>query len=240
MIDIIEYELKSLRLSGMASGWNSMKESGLTNSTSFEDGISMLIQSEKDYRLDNKTKRLLKNANFRYSASLPEIIGDSARGFDKEVINKLSTCQYIKEGLPIIITGATGTGKSYLASALGHQACLKGYKVLYSNIFRLFENIDIAQIEGNTIKYFDKLADTDLLILDDCFTKKMEMKHVSSLMQIVEERHGRKSTIFASQIPVSNWYDMMNVNSNYAEAILDRITHTATRFLLKGTSLRKK
>lgn len=239
-IDIIEYELRELKLSGMASCWTSMKEAGSINSTSFRDGLSLLLQSEKDYRLSNKTRRLIKNAGFRYQSSIPEVICDSARGFDKELINRLSTCEYIKNGLPVIITGPTGTGKSHLSTALGHQACLLGYKVLYYNFFRLLENFDMAQIEGSTLKFYDKLASTDLLILDDCFTRSMEMKHVSSLMQIIEERHGRKSTIFASQIPVANWYEMLSMNSNYAEAILDRIVPSAMRFTLQGSSFRKK
>lgn len=235
----IKSELKSMRLPGMAQAWQNLMEAHKISSISFEDGMRLLIQGENDMRQSNRTHRLIKNARFRYTATIGDVAADSSRGIDQSVLNEVCTCEYIKRGYPVIITGPTGTGKSWLATALGHHACLCGYKVRYYNVMKLFEELTMARIECKLPRFFERLAQADLLILDDFAIKKLTPEQVLDLMEIIEDRHGRKATIFASQIPVSGWYETLETNTTAADAILDRIIHTATRFTLKGDSLRK-
>lgn len=236
----IEEELKELKLSGMAQCWRSLMETRKLDALPFTDGMQLLVQSEKDHRRRNRDTRLLKNAAFRYDVCMEEVAFDVARGFEKARIMELATCGYLQHGVPVIITGPAGTGKSYLASAFGHQACLMGYKVAYFNMYRLMEKITMARIESTLPKFFDRMMQTDLLILDDFGVKVLERQQLLDFMEIIEDRHGRKSTIIVSQIPVSDWYDVLKSNTTAADAILDRIVHTAQRFELKGESLRKK
>ena len=233
-------ELKAMRLPGMAETWQHLMESHKTSSMSLADGIRMLIQGENDMRQSNRTSRLIKNARFRYIVTLGDIAIDSSRGIEQSALNEVSTCDYIKQGYPVIIIGPTGTGKSWLASALGHHACLCGYKVRYYNVMKLFEELTMARIESRLPRFFERLSQYDLLILDDFAIKKLSAEQVLDLMEIIEDRHSKKSTIFASQVPVANWNETLETNTTAADAILDRIIHTATRFQLGGDSLRKK
>lgn len=233
-------DLKAMRLPGMAQTWQNLMEAHKIDSISMADGIRMLIQGENDMRMSNRTHRLIKNAHFRYTVALGEIAANLARGIDQSLLNEVATCDYIRHGYPIIITGPTGTGKSWLASALGHHACLCGYKVLYYNVMKLFEELTMARIESRLPKLFERLSQYDQLILDDFAIKKLTAEQVLDLMEIIEDRHGNKSTIFASQLPVANWYETLDSNVSAADAILDRVVNTASRFALKGDSLRKK
>ena len=194
----------------------------------------MMIQAELDNRTMSRNAKLLKKAHFRYQASIDQVIFDSSRGVDKQKVLNLASCDYIKYGTPIIMTGAAGTGKSWLASALGHQACMN------FNLYRLFEEIALARVSGTLHRFFTKLAQTDLLIVDDFGIKVLDGQQLLDFMEIIEDRHGQKSTIIVSQLPVSNWYDVLKKNTTAADAILDRIVHTAVRFDLKGESMRKK
>lgn len=151
----------------------------------------------------------------------------------------MASCQYIRQGVPIIITGATGTGKNWLGSALGYHACLMGYKVAYFNIQKLFETISLHRVEATLAKFSDKMANMDLLVIDDFGVKIMDGQQLLDFMELVEDRHGRKATIIMSQLAVSDWYDLMLSNTTVADAILDRIVHTAHRFELKGDTMRK-
>lgn len=233
-------DLKAMRLPGMARTWQNLMEAHKTDSISLTDGIRLLIQGENDMRMSNRTHRLIKNAHFRYTVTLDEIRADSARGIEQSLLNEVATCDYINHGYPIIITGPTGTGKSWLASALGHHACLCGYRVRYYNVMKLFEDLTMARIESRLPKLFEQLSQFDLLILDDFGIKKLSAEQVLDLMEIIEDRHGSKSTIFASQLPVANWFETLDSNASAADAILDRVINTATRFTLKGDSLRRK
>ncbi len=232
-------ELKSMRLPGMAGTWQSLMEAHRTETLSLIDGMRLLIQGERDMRQSNRTQRLIKNARFRYVATLSETAADSSRGIEQSVLNELATCNYISHGYPVIITGPTGTGKSWLATALGHHACLRGYKTRYYNIMKLFEDLTMARIESRLPRFFERLSQCDLLIIDDFGIKKLSAEQVLDLMEVIEDRHARKATIFASQLPVVNWYEMLDTNTTAADAILDRIIHTAIRIELKGESLRK-
>jgi DNA replication protein DnaC len=169
---------------------------------------------------------------------MEEIKCDASRGLDKGLIGTLSTGDYLSKGESILITGASGCGKSFLSSALGHLACAQGYKVAYYNLQKLLLKTKMARVEGTITKFFESLSKTGLLILDDFGLFHLDKQQQLDLMEIIEDRHGRSSTIIASQLPVANWYDIIG-EETIADAILDRIVHTSYRIELKGESLRK-
>ena len=217
---------------GMAHYWATMQETRQAESLSLKDGLQLLIQAELDNRNQSRNARLIKKAHFRYHASISEVIYDSKRGVDKQKV--------LKNGVSILITGASGTGKSWLGTAFGHQACMNGYKVAYYNLYRLFEEISLARISSTLHRFFARLAQTDLLILDDFGMKVLDGQQLLDFMEIIEDRHGQKATIIISQLPVANWYDVMKGNTTAADAILDRLVHTSVRFELEGSSMRQK
>ena len=146
---------------------------------------------------------------------------------------------YLSKGESILITGATGCGKSFVASALGHRACSQGFKVLYYNIQKLLIQTKMARIDGSIFKLFDKIAKAGLLILDDFGLAHLDKQQQMDLMEIIEDRHSKSSTIIASQLPVAKWYEIIG-EATIADAILDRLVHASHRIELKGESLRKK
>jgi DNA replication protein DnaC len=235
----IETKLKQLRLKGMLQSWEAMKETHSIHELSFSDGMEMLLQAEEEQRRNSRFERLLKSARFRYQASIEEVNFDPSRGLDKALITDLASCNYITKGESLLITGATGCGKSFLASELGHQACAHGHSVAYFNTQKFMLRVKMARLEGNILKFFDKLAKASSFILDDFGLTNLERQHQLDLMEIIEDRHGKASTIIASQIPVANWYDIIS-EATIADAILDRLIHTSFRIELKGESLRRK
>jgi DNA replication protein DnaC len=235
----IQEKLSQLRLKGMLRTWDALAETRRIQELSFADGMEMLLQSEEDERRNARFERLLKNAKFRYQASLEELSYDPSRELDKNLLTDLATCQYVANGESMVITGATGCGKSYLASALGHQACSNGYSVAYFNTQKFMLRIKMARMEGTILRFFDKIAKTSLFILDDFGLTHLEQQQQFDLMEIIEDRHGKKSTIIASQLPIGSWYDIIS-EATIADAILDRLVHTSYRIDLKGPSLRGK
>lgn len=235
----IKSELTALRLSGMAHCLKTLEETRKVHELSFVDGLKLLLQAEMDQRDANRYVRLLKNAAFRYQSSIEELSFEASRGMEKSRILSLATGVYIRNGESILITGAAGCGKSFLASALGAQACRQGFSVAYYNMQKLSLRLKHARVEGTIIRSFDKLAKTDVLILDDFGLAPLEKQQQLDLMEIIEDRHARKATIIASQIPVSGWFDVFS-DEALADSIIDRIVYTAHRFELKGDSLRKK
>jgi DNA replication protein DnaC len=235
----IETQLAQLRLHGMGRSWKALAETRRAHELSLQEGLEILIQAEANERANNRFDRLQKKARFRYQASMEEIHADAARGMDKGLIATLTTGDYIKKGESVLISGATGCGKSFLASALGHQACAQGFKVAYYNVQKLLMRTKMARVEGTNIKLFDMLGKTDLLILDDFGLTHLDGQQQLDLMEMIEDRHGLKSTLIASQLPVASWYDVI-AEATIADAILDRLLHTSYRIDLKGESLRKK
>lgn len=239
-MDEITHALKSLKMPGMAHYWTTMQETRQTESLSLKDGLQLLIQAELDNRTQSRNARLVKKARFRYQASISEVIYDSRRGVDRQKVLNLATCDYVRKGVSVLITGPAGTGKSWLGTALGHQACMNGLKVAYYNLYRLFEEIALARISGTLHRFFARIAQTDLLILDDFGMKVLDGQQLLDFMEIIEDRHGQKATVIISQLPVADWYDVMKGNATAADAILDRLVHTSIRFELKGESMRQK
>ena len=235
----IKSQLSKLHLSGMAHQWQTLEETRRTAELSLTDGMSLLLQAEESQRNENRYRRLLKNANFRYQAAMEEVNADPTRGIDKILLSRLATGDYIRKGETVLITGASGCGKSFLASALGHQACRQGYTVSYHNMQKLLVILKLARIDGSIIKLFDRMAKTDLLIIDDFGLTALQGQQQSDFLEIIEDRHAKRSTIIASQLPVESWFDIIG-EPVIADAILDRIVHSSHRFELKGESLRKK
>lgn len=235
----IESSLRELRLQGMGRAWQSMTETGSHHKLSLSEGLQIMLQSEKELRKNSRFDRLRKGAKFRYAAAVEEINCDSSRGLPQSQIAEYSTCDYIKSGQSILITGATGCGKSFIASALGHQACNSGFKVAYYSFQKLMLALKVARLDGSIYKLFTQLEKADLLILDDFGLTHLDPNQQPDLMEIIEDRHAYKSTIIASQLPVSKWYEIIS-ETTIADAILDRLVHTSHRIELKGESLRKK
>jgi len=235
----IETQMNQLRLRGMARSWQAMVETRRTHELTFPEGLGILLQGEVDERTNRRFDRLQKNAKFRYRASIEELTYDSTRGLAKSLIANLATGEYLEKGESVLITGKTGVGKSFLASALGFQACAQGCSVEYFNAQKLFLRLKMARIEGTILKFFDRMAKTKLLIIDDFGLSHLDRQQQLDLMDIVEDRHGRSSVIIASQLPVVDWYDIFG-ERGIADAVLDRLVHTSYRIELDGDTLRKK
>jgi DNA replication protein DnaC len=235
----IEAQLSQLRLQGMNSSWQALLETKRHHELTLTEGLNVLLQAELQNRENKRFERLKNNAHFRYQASIEELYMDTSRGLNKEMISTLAMGEYISKGESILITGATGCGKSFVASALGHQACAQGYKVEYFNVQKLLLKTKMARIEGTIYKVLEKISKTNLLIFDDFGLTHLERQQQLDLMEIVEDRHGKTATIIASQLPVASWFDIIG-EATIADAILDRLVHTSYRIELKGESLRKK
>ena len=231
-------QMKQLRLYGMLRAFDTSLSSQSIDYTN-DELIAYLMQSEWDDRQNRKIERLTKTARFRYSALMENIDYSLDRNIDKNQINRFTNCDFVKQKENKLITGSTGAGKSYMASAIGHQACSLGYKVMYFNTTKLFTMLKMSKADGSYVKQINKLEKQDLLILDDFGLKGLDNINRHSFMEIIEDRHGKKSTIIASQLPVEAWHEIIG-EQTIADAILDRLVHTAHRINIKGESMRKK
>ncbi|MCC5917418.1 MAG: IS21-like element helper ATPase IstB [Cryomorphaceae bacterium] len=235
----IESRLTSLRLHGMHRAWESLKQSRQLQNLEAAEVLDLLLQSEQDERQDRRYKRLYRNAKFRYNANLEEVKIGASRGLEKSLVARLTTGNYLEKGESILITGATGCGKSFFASSLGNQACIQGHSVAYYNAQKLMLRAKLSRAEGTSIKFFEKISKTELLIIDDFGLTSLDAIQRMDLMEIIEDRHARKSTIISSQLPVASWYNVIGEDT-IADAILDRLVNTSHHIEIKGESMRKK
>ena len=238
-MDNITKSLHTLHMPGMASCWRTLNETRQTDKLSLPDGLELLLQSELDSRRNNRIDRLIRNAGFKQQASLEELETSDARGLPAGAVSQLAAGEYIKNGATIVISGPTGTGKSFLACALGERACRLGYKVRYYTVSRLIDELKLARLEGHELKFFERMEHLDLLIIDDFGMKRLEGQQQNDFEQIIDDRYHKKSLILSSQLAVADWYGVFS-NEMLAEACLDRIVHKSLRFELKGDSMRKK
>jgi len=232
-------KMKNMRLFGMHRVFKTSLETNTNEEMTADEMTALLVDTEWDERHNRYIDRSMKNARFRYKATIEQVDYSAQRGVDKNHIHRLADGEFITKKENVLITGSTGTGKSFLASAIGHQACQLGYKVLYMNTSRLLSQLKMAKADGSAIKEMVKIEKQDLLILDDFGIQPYDLQSRTCLMEIIEDRHGKRSTIITSQLPIKQWYDVIG-EKTIADAILDRIVHNAQRIQLKGESLRKK
>jgi DNA replication protein DnaC len=232
-------KMASMRLLGMHLAFQTSIETNQMEKFTNDELVGHLVQSEWDDRQYRSLQRGLKNANFRYKASIEQLDYAEERGLDRNLVQRLSDGTFIKKGEDLFITGSTGTGKSFLASALGQQGCLLGYKVLYTNTTKLLSQLKMAKADGAHLRELASIEKKDVLILDDFGIQPLDAQGRALLLDIIEDRHSKRTTIITSQVPVKKWHEIIG-EKTLADAILDRIVHQSIRIELYGNSLRKK
>jgi DNA replication protein DnaC len=232
-------KLRAMRLGAFADAWQEQQKNPELASLVFDERLAMLVDAEWLDRWNKRLARNLREARLRiHDACIEEIDYAANRKLDKAVIRGLTSCNWVRENQNVVITGKTGTGKSYLACALAQQACRKGYRSLYRRVPRLFEEILLARAEGSYPRWLAKLARIDILILDDWGLAPLREGDRLDLLEIMEDRYGNRSTILTSQLPVSKWHDQVG-DPTIADAFCDRLLHNAHRIALSGPSRRK-
>ena len=232
-------KMSNMKFYGMQQVYKTLLDTNQHHSLTNDEIVSMLVQAEWEDRENRKINRYIKTARFRYGADVEDVDFTHKRGLDKTQLLRLADGSFIRKNENLLITGPTGVGKSYIASALGHQACLQGYRTLYFNAQKLFPQLNIFKADGTYLKQISRIERQDLLIIDDFGLKPLDTNARMMLLEIIEDRHGRRSTIINSQLPVSQWHEIIG-DSTVADAILDRMVHASHRIELKGESMRKK
>lgn len=230
--------LRNLKLTAMAQALEEQMEQPRAFDLSFEERLSLLVMREITDRENRRLQRLLKTARLKQAACVEDIDYRHPRGLDKSLMATLAGGDWIRRGANVHLVGQTGTGKSWLACALGNQACRMGWSVKYERVPRLLENLRIAHADGSFGKRLAQLAKIDLLILDDFGIKPLARGDRHDLLEIIEDRHGTRSTLVTSQLPISLWHEYIG-EPTVADAVLDRLLQNAFRMELKGESLRR-
>ena len=231
-------KLHTLRLTGMIEAFEQQLAQPQTHQLSFEQRLGLLVEREILHRENRRLNRLLKAAKLRVQACVEDIDYRHPRGLERTQMAQLVSCEWIVHHHNLCITGPTGSGKTWLSCALGNQACRQGLSVRYLRVPRLFEQLRIAHADGSYSRLMNQLAKTDLVLLDDWGMQKISAPQRQDLMEVIEERHGLKSTLIASQLPTQHWHEYIG-DATLADAILDRLLHNAHRLSLKGESMRK-
>jgi len=231
-------KMSTMRFYGMHGAFKTAIETGKTDDYTTDQFIAQLIEAEWDDRHNRRIERNIKNARFRYKASIEKVIYSKERNLDQNKLLRLAG-SFIEHNENILITGSTGVGKSYIATALGYQACIEKYRVMYFNSTRLFAKLKMAKADGSYLKELAKIERQKVIILDDFGLQPLDNQSRLALLEIIEDRHGKGSVIITSQLPVSGWYDIIG-EKTIADAIMDRLIHQAQRIELSGESMRKK
>lgn len=232
-------KMRQLKMSGMASAYEGVLGLPVNQHPEAHEMVATLIDAEEQHRSYRRMQLFMRLSKIRYQATLQDIDCSDTRNLKKETLMILADGSYIKRGENILITGSTGSGKSYLSCALGHQACFQGYRTLYFNMNRFIEQIALAKVDGSLIKWMDRLKKAKLIILDDFGLQPINHAVKLIVLQILEDRYEKASTLICSQLPIANWYSYLD-EPTIADAILDRLVPKAHRIELKGKSLRRK
>ena len=231
--------MQKMKLLGMASTYEAILDLPLDKHPDTHDCIGTLVDAELQNRAHRRTQMLLRFSKLRYRTSLQDIIYKPERKLRKEVIAQLADCAFIERAENLFITGATGCGKSYIACAIGNQACLMGYRTLYFNMNRFCSQMAISKVDGTLIKWINRIQKASLIILDDFGLQSMDHDMKLLLLQILEDRYAQASTLICSQLPPAKWYEYID-DPTLADAIMDRLTARVTQIELHGKSLRKR
>lgn len=232
-------KMKQMKLHGMHGAFRTAIETGRTDDYTLDQFVSMIIDSEWDDRHNRKIERSIKNARFHYKSSIENIIYDVTRNIEKNNVLRLAECEFVEKNENVLITGSTGVGKSYIATALGYQACIEGYRVMYFNITKLFAKLKMAKADGSYLKELAKIERQHVIILDDFGLQALDNHNRMTLLEIIEDKHNKGSVIVTSQLPIKGWYEIIG-EKTIADAILDRLIHQSHRIELKGESMRRK
>jgi DNA replication protein DnaC len=233
-------KLRAMRLDALAAAWLEQQRQPDVGKLSFDERFAMLVDAEWMHRENRRLARALKDAKLRLSQACVENIDYPARReLDRAVIRQLATCRWVGEHQNVIVTGAAGTGKTYIACALAQQACRKGHRAIYRRASRLADELTLARADGTYSRVLTRLARIDVLVIDDWGHAPMRDQERRDLVEVLDDRYGLRSTVMTSQLPVSKWHDHIGDPTN-ADAICDRVVHNAHRIVLKGPSRRKK
>jgi len=233
-------QLHALKLAAMATAWTEQQQQADMTALAFDERFALLVEAEWRSRENKRLARALQDAKLKLSHACLEAIDYPARReLDKAVIRQLATCRWVAEHQGVLISGMTGTGKSFLACALAHQACRKGYRALYRRASRLFHELTLARADGTYIRLLGKLARMDVLLIDDWALAPLQDQERRDVLEILEDRYATRSTIITSQLPPAQWHDYIG-EPTLADAICDRLLHNAHRIVLQGPSRRKE
>jgi len=231
-------KLRALKLPGMAEAFSEQLQKPMTD-LSFEDRLGLLIDREWYLRENRRLSRRLSQARLKAEACIEDIDFKHARGLNKPVINELAHGQWIQQHFNLLITGPTGCGKTYIACALAHKACLMGKTARYYRLPRLWSELKIAKANGSYANWLSQVEKIDVLLLDDWGLAAPDDDQRRDLLEILDDRYQRKSTIITSQLPITHWHEHLN-DATLADAILDRLVHNSIKLELKGEPLRKE
>lgn len=231
-------KLYAMKLNAMADAFREQSEQPETCELSFEERFGLLVDRQWTWKEERRMKGLLSGAKLKINGCIEDIDYKTPRGLDKSVILRLADCDWIRHAQNVIITGATGVGKTYLACALANRACRMGYSAFYTRIPMLFQELAIARGDGSYPKTMKKMTRAKVLVLDDLGLAPMTAPERRDLLEVIEDRHGLASTIVATQLPIENWHENIR-DPTIADAILDRLIHNAYKINLKGDSMRK-
>ena len=231
--------LRALKLTGMADGLQRQLDTPETHSLSFEERLGLLVDGEVMARENRRLGRLVRSAKFRERACLEDLDYRQHRGLSKSQVAALASCDWIRKHQNLCLTGPTGTGKTFLACALGDQACRQGLTVAYLRLPRFFEALRVAHGDGSLLRLLAALAKSDLLILDDWGLQKPAPQERNDLLEVLEDRYNKRATLVTSQLPVKNWHGYLG-DATMAGAILDRLVHNAHKLQIAGESMRKR
>lgn len=232
-------KLHELRLAIMAEAWQQQQKDAKIGALSFDERFALIVDAEHQARDNRRLTRLLKDAQLRIpQACVEDVASSPTRGLEKAMLRQLASCSWVTEHLNVLITGGTGVGKSYLACALGQSACRKALRVTYRRVPRLLDELALARAEGSHARLLAKLAKFDVLVLDDWGLGAPKDSQRHDLLEVIEDRYGRVSTVVTSQLPVGKWHEWIG-DPTMADAILDRLVNNAYKVDLKGPSRRK-